>query len=68
MIWLYRAFLFAARPVGAAGDREALALGVLGGLLSRALGVENWFSSVGIAFGVIYVFGLLRLVLFGGAK
>jgi len=68
MIWLWRASLFVCRPVGAATDREALALGVLGAFLARALGVENWFAWVGVGFGVMYVFGLLRLLLFGGAK
>lgn len=63
-----RAFVFVARPVGAATDREALALGVVGAFLARALAVENWFAAVGIGFAVMYVFGLLRLVLFGGAK
>jgi len=68
VIWLMRAFVFVARPVGAAIDREALALGVLGAFLARALGVENIFAWVGVGFGVMYVFGLLRLLLFGGAK
>jgi hypothetical protein len=67
-IWIVKAIMFACRPVGAATDREALALGVLGSILARALGVENWFAWVGVGFGVMYVFGLLRLLLFGGAK
>ena len=65
---LAKAFIFACRPVKAATDREAIALGVLGAFLARALGVENWFAWVGVGFGVMYVFGLLRLLLFGGAK
>ena len=68
MIWLAKSFILIARPVQAATDREALALGILGSFLARALGVENWFAWVGIGFGIMYVFGLLRLVLFGGAK
>jgi hypothetical protein len=61
-----RAFHFIARPLGAATDREAIALGVVGIFLARALGVENVFAWAGIGLAVLYVFGLLRLLFFGG--
>lgn len=55
-------------PFGAATSREALALGVVGIFLARALGVDNVFVWCGIGLAILYVFGLLRLLLFGGAK
>lgn len=56
-----RAFLFLARPIAEPSALECIAFAVVGVILARAIGVESMVGGVGIAFGVVYVLGLLRL-------
>ena len=63
-----RAFHVLMCPFGAATKREALALGLVGIFLARALAFEGVFAWCGIGLAILYVFGLLRLLLFGVAK
>jgi hypothetical protein len=58
-----RAFLFLARPVAEPSALECIAFAVVGVILARTIGVESLLGSIGVAFGVVYVLGLLRLAM-----
>ena len=58
-----RVFFFLARPIAEPSALECVAFAVVGVILARTIGVESPFGGVGIAFGVVYVLGLLRLAM-----
>jgi len=58
-----RVFLFLARPIAEPSALECIAFAVVGVILARTIGVESLLGSIGVAFGVVYVLGLLRLAM-----
>lgn len=55
--------LLLARPIAEPSALECIAFAVVGTILARALGIDAPYAAVGVAFGVVYVLGLLRLAL-----
>lgn len=58
-----RVLLFLARPVAEPSALECIAFAVVGVILARTIGVESLLGSIGVAFAVVYVLGLLRLAM-----